>query len=79
MDYTFTEKEVEMMYNWGYTSEIEHGFEAEEQKLYDKLERIFTPLQKKKVNLRRLWNFLKKYAIHIRECHILCEFLGAIV
>ena len=33
MDYTFTEKEVEMMYNWGYTSEIEHGFEAEEQKL----------------------------------------------
>ena len=79
MDYTFTEKETEMMFNWGYTSEIEHGFEAEEQKLYDKLERIFTPLQKKKVNLRRLWNFLKKYAIHIRVCHILCEFLGAIV
>ena len=31
MDYTFTEKETEMMFNWGYTSEIEHGFEAEEQ------------------------------------------------
>ena len=46
MDYTFTEKETEMMFNWGYTSEIEHGFEAEEQKLYDKLERIFTPLQR---------------------------------
>ena len=26
MDYTFTEKETEMMFNWGYTSEIEHGF-----------------------------------------------------
>jgi hypothetical protein len=37
MDYTFTEKETEMMFNWGYTSEIEHGFEAEEQKLYDKV------------------------------------------
>ena len=23
MDYTFTEKETEMMFNWGYTSEIE--------------------------------------------------------
>ncbi len=54
MNYTFTEQEVEMMYNWGYTHEIEHGFEVEEQKLYDKLERIFTPLQKEKVNLVRL-------------------------
>ena len=52
MDYTFTEKETEMMFNWGYTSEIEHGFEAEEQKLYDKLERIFTPLQKEKSESR---------------------------
>ena len=33
MDYTFTEKETEMMFNWGYTSEIEHGFEAEEEEI----------------------------------------------
>ena len=60
MDYTFTEKEVEMMYNWGYTSEIEHGFEAEEQKLYDKLERIFTPLQKEKSESRKIVEFFEE-------------------
>ena len=60
MDYTFTEKEVEMMYNWGYTSEIEHGFEAEEQKLYDKLERIFTPLQKEKSESQKIVEFFEE-------------------
>ena len=59
MDYTFTEKETEMMFNWGYTSEIEHGFEAEEQKLYDKLERIFTPLQKEKSESRKIVEFFE--------------------
>ena len=79
MNYTFTEQEVEMMYNWGYTHEIEHSFEVEEQKLYDKLERIFTPLQKEKSESRKIVDFLKKYAPHIRECHILCEYPEAIV
>ena len=60
MDYTFTEKETEMMFNWGYTSEIEHGFEAEEQKLYDKLERIFTPLQKEKSESRKIVEFFEE-------------------
>lgn len=60
MDYTFTEKEVEMMYEWGYTHEVEHGFEADEQKLYDKLERIFTPLQKEKSESQKIVEFFEE-------------------
>lgn len=60
MDYTFTEKEVEMMYEWGYTHEVEHGFEADEQKLYDKLERIFTPLQKEKDDRCKILEFFQE-------------------
>jgi hypothetical protein len=48
MDYTFTEQEVEMMYYWGQVSNCECGFKEHEQKLYDKLERLLTPLLKRK-------------------------------
>ena len=60
MNYTFTEKEVEMMYNWGMYADWESGFNEEEQKLYDKLERIFTPLQKEKNNAQKVVEFFKE-------------------
>ena len=60
MDYTFTEKEVEMMYNWGMYADGESGFNEEEQKLYDKLERIFTPLQKEKDNEQKVVEFFEE-------------------
>lgn len=48
MDYTFTEQEAETMYYWGQVSNCECGFKEHEQKLYDKLERLLTPLLKRK-------------------------------
>ena len=60
MNYTFTEKEVEMMYNWGMYADGESDFNEEEQKLYDKLERIFTPLQKEKNNAQKVVEFFKE-------------------
>ena len=60
MDYTFTEKEVEMMYNWGMYAVGDSGFNEEEQKLYDKLERIFTPLQKEKDNEQKVVEFFEE-------------------
>ena len=60
MNYTFTEEEVEMMYNWGMYADGESGFNEEEQKLYDKLERIFTPLQKEKSESRKIVEFFEE-------------------
>ena len=60
MNYTFTEKEVEMMYSWGLAHEMECGFDAEDQKLYDKLERLFTPLQKEKDDERKVEEFFEE-------------------
>jgi hypothetical protein len=60
MNYTFTEKEVEMMYYWGQYADGESGFTEEEQKLYDKIERIFTPLQKEKDESRKIVEFFEE-------------------
>ena len=60
MDYTFTEKEVEMMYYWGQYADNESGFTEEEQKLHDKMERILTPLQKEKDESRKIVEFFKE-------------------
>ena len=49
-----------MMYNWGMYADGESGFNEEEQKLYDKLERIFTPLQKEKNNAQKVVEFFKE-------------------
>ena len=60
MNYTFTEKEVEMMYYWGQYADGESGFTEEEKKLYDKIERILTPLQKEKDDSRKIVEFFKE-------------------
>ena len=60
MDYTFTEQEAETMYYWGQVSNCECGFKEHEQKLYDKLERIFTPLQKEKSESRKIVDFFEE-------------------
>lgn len=54
MNYTFTEKEVEMMYNWGMYADGESGFNEEEKSCTINWSEYLRHYKKKKIMRKRL-------------------------